>query len=234
LAEALRRPVLAPTLIRLKTDEPNTFHPAAVTLTPLSYWRVEALFHFASRVAVAGHSLRTWLPFAEYLRMFFRRSEIITTGAVAIGRIEVLRMHAAGIYVAPAIGEFFDCKCLRNQAGVSFLGRWDDARRAHLMLAMIRSEMDQEFAEFLSCPMGSRDHPKSLAASFAQGMGNRVGQRLRRLKSGRTTSLLVRGKDLGDSAAKAFRALASRRFNTPAASIGYWAGVEAGSRVRLT
>jgi hypothetical protein len=165
--------------------------------------------------------------------MFFRRSEIITTGAVAIGKIEVLRMHAAGIYVAPAIGEFFDCKCLRSRSEVRFLGRWDDAERAHLMLAMIRSEMDREFAEFLSCPMGSCSHPKSLAPSFAQGMGNRVGQRLRRLKSGRTPGLLVRGKDLGERAAKVFRALASRGLNTPAASIGYWAGVEAGRRVRL-
>jgi len=167
--------------------------------------------------------------------MFFKRSEIIATGAVAIGRIEVLRMHAAGIYVAPVIGEFFDCKCLHSRSEVLFLGRWDDAKRAHLMLALVRSEMDRAFAEFLRCPMGSCDHPRSLAASFAQGMGNRVGQRLQRLKSGRTTSLLVRGKDLGERAARLFRGLANRakRFNTPGTSIGYWAGVEAGSRVRL-
>jgi hypothetical protein len=167
--------------------------------------------------------------------MFFRHSEVITTGAVAIGRVDVLRMHAAGIYVAPAIGEFFDCKCLRNQAGVLFLGKGEDAKRAHSMLAMIRSEMDREVASFLRCPMGSCDHPRSLAASFARGMGQRVGERLRRLKSGRTASVLISGKDLGDRAARLFRLLAARakRHSTPATTIGYWAGIEAGSRVRL-
>ena len=167
--------------------------------------------------------------------MFFKRSETITTGAVAIGKIEVLRMHAAGIYVAPAIGEFFDCKCLRSRSDVLFLGRWDDAKRAHLMLAMIRTEMDREFASFIGYLMGSCDHPRSLAPSFAQGMGNRVAQRLQRLKSGRSPSLLVKGKDLGDRAARLFRGLANRakRLSTQGTSVGYWAGVEAGSRVRL-
>jgi hypothetical protein len=167
--------------------------------------------------------------------MFFRHSEITTTGAVAIGRIEVLRMHAAGIYIAPAIGEFFGCKCLRSQSAVFFLGSWEDAKRAHLMLATIRSEMDREFADFLNCPMGSCDHPKSLAASFAQGMGHRVCVRLRRLKAGRTINALVRGKDLGDRAARLLRGLVGRtkRHSTPGAIIGYWAGVDAGSRVRL-
>ena len=168
--------------------------------------------------------------------MFFRHSEVITTAAIAIGRIEVLRMHAAGIYVAPVIGEFFDCKCLRSQTEVLFLGTWEDAKCAHLMLATIRSEMDREFASFLSCPMGSCDHPRSLAASFARGMGDRVGERLRGRKSGRTTNALVKGKALGDRAARLFRGLVARakRRNTPGTIIGYWAGVEAGSRVRLS
>ena len=167
--------------------------------------------------------------------MFFRHSEIVTTTAVAIGRIEVLRMHASGIYVAPAIGDFFDCKCLRNQAGVLFLGNWEDAKRAHSMLAMIRSEMDREFAYFLSLPVGACDHPGSLAASFARGMGHRVDERLRRLKSGRPGSVLVRGKSLGERAARLFRVLVARarRHRTHAALMGYWAGIEAGSRVRL-
>lgn len=167
--------------------------------------------------------------------MFFRHGEVITTGSVAIGRVDVLRMHAAGIYVAPAIGQFFDCKCLRNRAGVLFLGKCEDAKRAHSMLAMIRSEMDREVASFLNCPMGGGDHPRSLAASFARGMGHRVGERLRRLKSGRTANVLVGGKGLGDRAARLFRLLAARatRHLTPATTIGYWAGIEAGSRVRL-
>jgi hypothetical protein len=168
--------------------------------------------------------------------MFFRHGEIITKGAVAIGRVDVLRMHAAGIFVAPAIGEFFDCKCLRNQAGVFFLGKCEDAKRAHSMLAMIRSEMDREVAHFLSRPVGTCDHPRSMAASFARGMGHRVGERLRRLKSGRTSIVLIRGTELGDRAARFFRALAARakRHDKPGAIIGYWAGIDAGSRVRLS
>jgi hypothetical protein len=167
--------------------------------------------------------------------MFFRHSEIVTTTAVAIGRVEVLRMHAAGIYIAPAIGDFFDCKCLRNQTGVLFLGKWEDARRAHSMLAMIRSEMDREFAYFLSLPMGACDHPRSLAASFARGMGHRVGERLRRLKSGRPGSVLGGGKALGERAARLFRVLVTRakRRRTHGAIVGYWAGIDAGSRVSL-
>lgn len=167
--------------------------------------------------------------------MFFRHNEITTTSPVAIGRVEVLRMHAAGIYVAPAIGEFFDCKCLHGQGKVLFLGKGEDARRAHLLLAAIRSEMDRRFAEFLSGPMGSCDPPRSLAASFAQGMGHRIGARLRSLKSRRTTRVLVKGKDLGDRAARLLRHLSdrARHHKTPGTTIGYWAGVQAGSRVSL-
>src|SRR5262245_28873296 len=117
--------------------------------------------------------------------MFFRQKEIVTTGAVAIGRIEVLRMHAAGIFVAPAIGEFFDCRCLRSQTEILFFGQWEDVKRANSMLAMIRAAMDREFAEFLS-RLGSYEQPRVLAPSFAQGMGHRISERLQRLKSGRS------------------------------------------------
>ena len=46
---------------------------------------------------------------------------IVTTGTVAIAKIDLLRMHAAELHVAPAIGEFFDCKCWRNEAGERLL-----------------------------------------------------------------------------------------------------------------
>jgi hypothetical protein len=36
-------------------------------------------------------------------------------------------MHAAGIYVAVAVGEFFDCKCWRNHTEIVFFGLRDDA-----------------------------------------------------------------------------------------------------------
>ena len=47
----------------------------------------------------------------------------VTTGVVPIGKIEVLRIHAAELYVAPAIGEFFACKFWRNQAESLFFGQ---------------------------------------------------------------------------------------------------------------
>jgi hypothetical protein len=47
--------------------------------------------------------------------------------------------------------------------------------------------------------------------------------------------VLVRGKDLGEQATRLFRVLVTRarRHRTPNAVIGYWAGVEAGSRISL-
>jgi hypothetical protein len=167
--------------------------------------------------------------------MLFRHGEIVNTGAVAIGRIEVLRMHAAGIYVAPAIGEFFDCKCLRSEREVFFLGQQDDTKRAHLMLATIRSAMEREFVDFLEHRRESCEHPRTLANSFAQGMGHRISERLRRLKSGRAANALARGKDLGNGAAKLFRGFlyGGKNSKPSGTAVAHWAGVEAGSRVRL-
>jgi hypothetical protein len=161
--------------------------------------------------------------------MFPRLGEIVTTGAVAIGRIEVLRMHAAGIYVAPAIGEFFDCKCLRSPREVFFLGRQEDSQRAHVMLAAVRSAMDREFADFLESRRASTEHPRALAVSFSQGMGHRISERLRRLKSGRA--------DMGPASGstRLLKQLLDRaKGHKPSnASKAHWAGVEAAGRVRL-
>jgi hypothetical protein len=167
--------------------------------------------------------------------MFLRHSEIVTTRAVAIGRIAVLRMHAAGIYVAPAVGEFFDCKCVRNQTEVFFLGQPDDTRRAHSMLATIRSAMDREFADFLESRGASCKPPRTLAASFAQGMGHRLAERLRRLKSRRTDGVLSRGAVLGGGAARLLRGLFDRAapHSSSNAVIAHLAGVKAGGRVKL-
>jgi hypothetical protein len=161
--------------------------------------------------------------------MFLRRSEIVTTGAVAIGRIEVLRMHAAGIYVAPAIGEFCDCRCVRNQTEVLFLGRQEDSKRAHVMLATIRSAMDREFADFLESRRASSEQSRTLAASFAQGMGHRITERLQRLKSGRADAGLARGRTqlLKQLLDRAFRQKPSN------AAKAHSAGVEAAGRVKL-
>ena len=62
---------------------------------------------------------------------------IVTTGTVAIAKIDLLCVHAAQLYVAPAIGEFFDCKCFRNEAESIFFGHWADVERAHAMLAAV-------------------------------------------------------------------------------------------------
>src|SRR5262244_2098018 len=120
---------------------------------------------------------------------------LVTTGTVTIGKIEVLRIHAAELYVAPAIGEFFDCKCWRDQAESFFFGHWADVQRAHAMLAMIRSAMEREVADFFETGTGG-ENPKMLAANFSKGMGLRISQRLRRLKAGRAATILAKAKDL--------------------------------------
>jgi hypothetical protein len=155
--------------------------------------------------------------------MFFRHREIVTTEAVAIGRVEVLRMHAAGIFVAPAIGEFFGCRCLRSRTQVLYLGQWEDVKRASSMLAMIRSAMDREFADFLSS-MEACENPRMLAPSFAQGMGHRISKRLQRLKSGRTGRAADLFQGLLDGA---------KRRSTSSTTIAHRAGIAAGSRVSL-
>ena len=48
--------------------------------------------------------------------MFIRCIE--TSGTVAVGKIEVLRMHPAKVYVAAAVGEVFDCKKLVKDASL--------------------------------------------------------------------------------------------------------------------
>ena len=68
---------------------------------------------------------------------------IVSTGTVAIAKIDLLRMHAAELHVAPAIGEFFDCKCWRNEAESVFFGNWADVERAHVMLVAVRSTMNE-------------------------------------------------------------------------------------------
>ena len=145
----------------------------STTLLPLSGAHCET-----DKCAAIGR-LWTWSN-----RMIFPSIGIVTTGTVAIAKIDVLRIHAAELYAAPAIGEFFDCKCWRNQAESFFFGQWADVERAHAMLATIRSAMEREFADFFETGAGG-ENPKALAAAFSKGMGHRISQRLRRLKAGR-------------------------------------------------
>jgi hypothetical protein len=156
---------------------------------------------------------------------------IVTTGSLAIAKIDVLQVHAAELYVAPAIGEYFDCRCWREQEESVFFGQWADVEHARAMLAAIRSAMDEAFAEFFETDAGS-ENPKILAARFSEGMGSRISQRLRRMKAGRPASVLARGKDL----AAAFVKLVPRTPMKEARSFSataYAAGVEAGDRVEL-
>jgi hypothetical protein len=157
---------------------------------------------------------------------------IVTTGTVAFARIDVLQVHAAELYVAPAIGQFFDCKCWLNQAESSFFGQWADVERAHAMLAEIRSAMDEAFAEFFEAGTGG-SNPKALAANFSKGMGLRISQRLRRLKVGRPAAVLAKGKDLVAAFAKRFPGASSTGTRPSISAIAYAAGVEAGDRVEL-
>ncbi len=160
--------------------------------------------------------------------MIFRDIGSVTTGAVAIGRIEVARMHAAEVYVAPAIGELFDCRYWHNQAGSFFYGHWVDVARAHAMLAAIRATMERDFLHF------SEDG--ALAASFSRGMGQRLSARLHRLKAGRKTRLLARGKDTARELVRRCRLTLAKAIarRAPASStLAYAAGIKAGDRVAL-
>jgi hypothetical protein len=157
---------------------------------------------------------------------------VLTTGSVAIGKIDVLRIHAAELFVAPAIGEFFDCKCWRNRAESFYFGQWEDVERAHLLLAMIRSAMEREVADFFETRTG-RENPKTLAASFSKGMGLRIGQRLRRHKAGRAATILARAKDLAAALAKLLQQTPLKRDMPTTSTIAYAAGVKAGDRVEL-
>jgi hypothetical protein len=157
---------------------------------------------------------------------------IVTTGTVAIGKIDVLRIHAAELYVAPAIGEFFDCKCWRDEAESFFFGQWADVERAHAMLAMIRSAMEREVADFFETDTGG-ENPKMLAANFSKGMGLRLSQRLRRLKARRPATILARAKDLAAAFSKLLQRPPLKRDRPSISSIAYAAGVRAGDRVEL-
>jgi hypothetical protein len=157
---------------------------------------------------------------------------IVTTGSVAIAKIDLLRVHAAELYVAPAIGEFFDCKCWHNGAESFFFGDWADVDRAHALLAAVRSAMEREFADFFETGTGG-ENPKALAASFSKGMGHRIGQRLGWLKAGRSATVLGKGKELAAGFANLFRGTTSRRAKPSISTIAYAAGVEAGDRVEL-
>ena len=181
--------------------------------------------------------MRKWLcgP-GFYPSMIIRNIDIETTGTVAIGKIDVVRRHAAEVYVAPAVGEFFDCKCWRNETESIFFGPWADVERAHVMLATIRSAMDREFADFFETGTGG-ENPKALASSFSKGMGHRIGERLQRFKAERSvTGVLARGKHFAVAFTKLFQGAQPKAAGQRTASnttIAYAAGVQAGDRVEL-
>ena len=102
--------------------------------------------------------------------MIFPSIGVVTTETVAIAKIDVLRVHAAELYAAPAIGEFFDCKCWRNGGETFFFGQWADVERAHAMLATIRSAMEREFADFFEDWCGRRKS-ESIGGGLFQGHG---------------------------------------------------------------
>jgi hypothetical protein len=151
-------------------------------------------------------------------------------GTAAVAKIDVVRMHAADIYASPAVGEFFDCKCWRNETASIFFGPGADVERSKIMLATIRSAMDREFADFVETGIGG-GNSRSLAASFSKGMGHRISERLRRLKAGRTANIVARGKDL---AAMLFPTAPKRKARSSISTIAYAAGVAAGDRVELS
>ena len=188
--------------------------------------------------ATFGRTLRdgqvrsTWATLDLVKRMIFPSIGVVTTETVAIAKIDVLRVHAAELYAAPAIGEFFDCKCWRNGGETFFFGQWADVERAHAMLATIRSVMEREFADFFEAGAGG-ENPKALAAAFSKGMGHRISQRLQRLKAGRPANVLASGKVLAAAFAQLLTGIPLKRTRPSISTIAYAAGVEAGDRVEL-
>jgi hypothetical protein len=152
----------------------------------------------------------------------------LATGALALAKIDVARVHASEVYVAPSIAEFFDCQRWHHQTGSVFAGRWTDVEAAHAMLGMIRSAMEREFVEFLGATAAGEDK-KTMAASFSQGMGQRISERLRRRKAGRMT-VLAMAREFGPFR-RAMQLL--KRGATSTRAGAYLAGVNAGDRLRL-
>ncbi|MFT7577943.1 MAG: hypothetical protein ACI9XZ_004346 [Alphaproteobacteria bacterium] len=106
-------------------------------------------------------------------------------------------MHAAGIYAAVAIGDFFDCRCWRDQVEIIFFGAKDDVMLAHVTLNMVRVAMDRELEVFLQGPaLEIEGHPATLKASFLRGMGDRISGRFIILKQERTEQARSRGNEL--------------------------------------
>jgi len=155
-------------------------------------------------------------------------------------------MHAAGFYAAVAVGNFFDCKVWRDGTEIVFFGLKNDVDLAQAMLGMIRVAMDSELSTFLAAELarGTSEHRMSLSASFCRGMGQRVSQRLGRLKFKRTAANRATGKDLvvlkgaivTEAYAKAFpnaRPRKAKPSKPHSSEIGYMAGIEAAERVNL-
>jgi hypothetical protein len=99
------------------------------------------------------------------------------------------------------------------------------------MLAAVRSAMEREFADFFETGAGD-ENPKVLAASFSEGMGQRISQRLRQLKAGQP-AILAKGKDLVASFAKLVPGPLFMGTRASVRAIAYAAGVEAGDRLKL-
>jgi hypothetical protein len=106
-------------------------------------------------------------------------------------------MHSAGVWTAPAVADFFDCKCWRDHTEIIFFGSKDDVVLAHVMLNMIRVAMDRDLQSFMDGPGLEIDaHPATLKASFLRGMGQRVSERFDILKHERTAMARSRGNEL--------------------------------------
>jgi hypothetical protein len=65
-------------------------------------------------------------------------------------------------------------------------------------------QWNENFADFFETGTCG-ENPKALAASFSKGMGHRISQRLRRLKAGRSATVLGKGKELAAGFANLFR-----------------------------
>ena len=84
-----------------------------------------------------------------------------------------------------AIAAFFDCKRWASGTKLVFFGTEDDIALAHSMLTLLQSAIQQETDAYLA-RTSSREHGRTLRASFEHGITDRLSERLTALKRART------------------------------------------------
>jgi Protein of unknown function (DUF2786) len=170
---------------------------------------------------------------------------VAATSAVYGKSTRANELHPAAQFTSVAVANFFDCRVWRTGPQISFFGMKNDVVLAHDLLRLIRHAMDQDIARFRRGGLAV-DGPGKQAqvTSFAQGMGDRVSERLNFMKAQRSASVKAKGTDIvvikseivTQAYAKTFGANhtgKARKRRDPMSSAAYAAGYSAGDHVGL-